>query len=65
MKMFIRKKILQEEDVENDEEKKNREIRRISDLSNKDKPIQKELHEADTTKNIEFAKEVDDFEDGR
>jgi hypothetical protein len=31
----------------------------------KDKPTQKELHEADTTKNKEFVKEVDDFEDGR
>ena len=55
MKTFIRKKILQEEDVENDEKKKNEyKQREISAI--KDKPIQKELHEADTTKNKEFAK---------
>ena len=64
MKTFIRKKILQEEDVENDEEKKN-ENKQCEISATKDKPIQKELHEADTTKNKEFAKKVDDFEDGR
>ena len=58
------KKILQEEDVENDEKKKN-ENKQCEISATKDKPIQKELHEADTTKNKEFAKEEDDFEEGR
>ena len=44
------------------EEQRNKECE-IS--ATKDKPIQKELHEADTAKNKEFAKKVDDFEDGR
>ena len=64
MKTFIHKKKLQEEDVENDEKKKN-ENKQCEISATKDKPIQKELHEADTTKNKEFAKKVDDFEDGR
>ena len=55
---------MQEEDVENDEKKKN-ENKQCEISATKDKPIQKELHEADTTKNKEFAKKVDDFEDGR
>ena len=50
--------------MENDEKKKN-ENKQCEISATKDKPIQKELHEADTTKNKEFAKEVDDFEDGR
>ena len=54
-KTFIHKKILQEEDVENDEKKKN-ENKQCEISATKDKPIQKELHEADTTKNKEFAK---------
>ena len=55
MKTFIYKKKLQEEDVENDEKKKN-ENTQCEISATKDKPIQKELHEADTTKNKEFAK---------
>ena len=55
---------MKEEDVKNDEEKKN-ENKQCEISATKDKPIQKELHEADTTKNKEFAKEVHDFEDGR
>ena len=56
MKTFIYiKKKLQEEDVENDEKKKN-ENEQCEISATKDKPIQKELHEADTTKNKEFAK---------
>ena len=39
MKTFIRKKILQEEDVENDEEKKN-ENKQCEISATKDKPIQ-------------------------
>ena len=42
-------KILQEEDVENDEEKKN-ENKQCEISATKDKFIQKELHEADTNK---------------
>ena len=65
MKTFIHIKRLQDEDVENDEKKKN-ENKQCEISATKDKPIQKELHEADTTtKNKEFAKKVDDFEDGR
>ena len=56
-------KRLQEEDVENDEKKKN-ENKQCEISATKDKPIQKEVHEADTTKNKTF-KKVDDFEDGR
>jgi hypothetical protein len=55
MKTFIHKKILQEQDVENDEKKKN-ENKQCEISATKDKPMQKELHEADTTKNKEFAK---------
>ena len=55
MKTFIHKKKLQEEDVENDEKKK-KEYKQCEISATKDKPIQKELHEADTTKNKEFAK---------
>ena len=64
MKTCIHFKKLQEEDVENDERKKN-ENKQCEISATKDKPIQKELHEPDTTKKTEFAKEVDDFEDGR
>jgi hypothetical protein len=46
---------LQEEDVENNEKKKN-ENEQCEISATKGKPIQKELHEADTTKNKEFAK---------
>ena len=60
---YIKKK-LQEEDVENDEEKKN-ENKQCEISATKDKLIQKELHETDTTKNKKFEKKVDDFEDGR
>jgi len=49
MKTFIHKKKLQEEDVENDEKKKN-ENKQCEISATKDKPIQKELHEADTNK---------------
>ena len=41
--------MLQEEDVENDEEKKN-ENKQFKISATKDIPIQKELHEADTNK---------------
>jgi hypothetical protein len=47
---------LQEQDVENDEKKKN-ENKQCEISATKDKSIQKELHEVDTTKNTEFAKE--------
>ena len=46
---------MQEEDVENDEKKKN-ENKQCEISATKDTPIQKELHEADTTKNKEFVK---------
>ena len=50
--------------MENDEKKKN-ENKQCEISAKKDKLIQKEMHEADITKNKEFAKRVDDFEDGR
>ena len=46
---FIHKKILQEEDMRYDEEKKN-ENKQCEISATKDKFIQKELHEADTNK---------------
>ena len=55
---------MQEEDVKNDEKKKN-ENKQCEISATKDKSIQKELDEADTTKNKKFTKKVDDFEDGR
>ena len=50
---FIHKKILQEEDVENDEKKKNRETSSVRSQQQKINPFKKNLQK------------VDDFEDGR
>ena len=56
---------MQEENVENDEKKKNRETSSVRSEQQKINPFKKSFTRQTQTKNKEFAKKVDDFENGR